>query len=72
MNNLGTVDINIYVDDPTGTDVWMTFTPGQAIAIDLRDKAHLASNFTADLGTSYYGKGASGDFAISYIAAKEY
>jgi hypothetical protein len=73
MNNLGTVDVDIYVDDPTGSgDPWMTFFPGQAIAMDLRDKAHLASNFTADLGTSFYGDGASGDFAISYIAAKEY
>lgn len=69
MNNLGTVAITIYVNDPSGTNVWMTFAAGQAIAIDFRDKAHLASNFGADIGTSYYGNGASGDFAISYISA---
>lgn len=69
MNNLGTVAIDIAVNDPTVTNVWMTFAPGQAIAIDMRDKAHLASNFGADIGTSYYGNGASGDFAISYISA---
>ena len=72
MNNLGTVPVDISIDDSTGTNVWMTFAAGQAIAMDLRDKAHLASNFTIDLGTTFYGNGASGDFAISYVAAKEY
>lgn len=70
MNNLGTVAVDISINDSTGSNVWMTFAAGQAIAMDLRDKAHQASNFTIDLGTTFYGSGASGDFAISYIAAK--
>ena len=72
FNNLGTVAVDISVNDSTGTDVWMTFAPGQAISMDMRCQQGKASNFTADLGTSFYGNGASGDFAISYIAAMEY
>lgn len=72
FDNQGTVPVAISVDDPTGASVWKTFPGGEALVLDLRDKAHLASNFTFDLGTSFYGDGASGDFSISYIAAKEY
>lgn len=72
FDNQGTVPVSISVDDPTGTNIWKTFPAGEAVVLDLRDKAHLASNFTFDLGTSFYGNGASGDFSIAYIAAKEY
>ena len=72
FDNLSTVEISISINDPTGSKVWKTFAAGSAIAMDMRDKAHQASNFTADLGDSFYGNGASGDFSISYIAAKEY
>lgn len=72
FDNQGTVDVEISVNDSTGTNVWKTFPGGEAVVLDLRDKAHLASNFTFDLGTTFYGNGASGDFSISYIAAKEY
>lgn len=72
FDNQGTVPVAISADDPTGTNVWKTFPGGEALVLDLRDKAHLASNFTFDVGTTFYGNGASGDFSISYIAAKEY
>jgi hypothetical protein len=72
FDNQGTVPVAISADDPTGAKVWKTFPGGEALVLDLRDKAHLASNFTFDQGTTFYGAGASGDFSISYIAAKEY
>lgn len=72
FDNQGTVAVTISVDDPSGATVWKTFPAGEAIVLDLRDKAHQAANFTFDLGTSFYGTGASGDFSISYIAAREY
>ncbi len=71
FDNQGTVPVAISVNDPTGSSVWKTFPAGEAIVLDLRDKAHLASNFTFDIGTSFYGNGASGGFSISYIAARE-
>lgn len=71
FDNQSTVSVAISVNDETGTNVWKTFTAGEALVLDLRDKAHLAPNFTIDLRTSFYGNGASGDFKISYIAAKE-
>lgn len=71
FNNQGIVNISISVNDPTGTNVWMTFTPGLTVAMDLRDKAHLAQNFCPDKGTTFYGNGASGTFSISYVSAME-
>ena len=72
FDNQSTVPVAISIDDPTGASVWKTFQGGTALVLDLRDKAHLASNFTCDLGTSFYGNGASGNFSISYVAAREY
>jgi len=69
FDNQGTVPIAISVNDSTGSAVWRTFPGGEAIVLDLRDKAHLASNFTFDLGTTFYGNGASGTFSISYVYA---
>jgi len=71
FDNQGTVAVAISVNDSTGTHIWKTFSPGEALVLDLRDKAHLAANFTIDLGTTFYGNGASGNFSISYLAAKE-
>lgn len=71
FDNMGTVPVTISVNDPTGANVWKTFGAGTALSVDMRDKAHLASNFTADLGDTFYGDGASGDFSISYIAARD-
>lgn len=69
MDNQGTAPIAISINDPTGANVWKTFPAGEAIAMDLRDKAHLAANFSADIGTTFYGNGASGDFSIAYVSA---
>lgn len=71
FDNQGTAAVAISVNDSTGGTVWKTFTPGEALVLDLRDKAHLAANFTFDVGTTFYGNGASGTFSISYIYAKE-
>lgn len=69
FDNLGEATVEISVD--AGETVWKTFAAGEAIVLDLRAAHGLAPNFTFDKGTSFYGDGASGDFSISYIYAKE-
>lgn len=71
FDNQGTVSVAISVNDPTGNTVWRTFPAGEAIILDLRCQQGKAPNFTFDLGTTFYGNGASGNFSISYIAARE-
>lgn len=68
FDNQSTVSIAISIDG--GTTTWKTFPAGEALVLDLRAAHGLAPNFTFDVGTSFYGNGASGDFSISYIYAK--
>lgn len=50
---------------------WKTFTAGEALVLDMRGNHGIASNFTFDVGTSFYGNGAAtGSFSISYVYAK--
>jgi hypothetical protein len=67
FDNQGTVAVSIYVNQTA--DVWKTFPAGEALVLDMRAANGVASNFTFDVGTSFYGNGASGDFSISYIYA---
>lgn len=69
FDNQGTVSVAISVNDSTGATIWRTFTPGEALVLDLRDKAGVAPNYTFDIGTTFFGNGASGTFSISYIYA---
>lgn len=71
FDNLGTATVTISVNNATGSTVWKTFAPGEAMVLDLRCHQGRAPNFTFDLNTSFYGNGASGNFSISYIYAKE-
>jgi hypothetical protein len=71
FDNQGTVPVAISVNDDTGASIWKTFPGGEAVVLDLRDKAHQAANFSFDIGTKFYGNGASGNFSIAYIAAKD-
>lgn len=66
FDNLGTVDVQITVDDIA----WKTFPGGEALVLDMRGNHGIAPNFTFNEGTSFYGNGASGDFSISYLYAK--
>ncbi len=66
FDNLGTVNVQISIDDVA----WKTFPGGEAIVLDMRANHGLAPNFTFDAGTSFSGNGASGDFSISYLYAK--
>ncbi len=68
FDNQGTVAVAISIDG--GTTTWRTFPAGEALVLDLRDKAGLAANYTFDVGTTFHGNGASGVFSISYIYAK--
>jgi hypothetical protein len=67
FDNQGTVPVAISVDG--GTTTWRTFTAGEALVLDLRDKHGMASNYTFDVGKTFHGNGASGTFSISYIYA---
>lgn len=71
FDNLGTVPVAISVNDSTGGTVWKTFDASEAVLLDLRCQQGRAPNFTFDLGTTFFGNGASGNFSISYIAARE-
>jgi hypothetical protein len=70
FDNQGTVSVAISVNDSSGSTVWRTFPAGEALILDLRNQHGIASNFSADIGTTFYGNGASGTFSISYIYAK--
>lgn len=66
FDNLGTVDVVISI----GTVSWKTFQGGEALVLDLRANLGVAPNFTFDKGTPFFGNGASGNFSISYLYAK--
>lgn len=67
FDNQGTVAVEISVDG--GATTWKTFPGGEALVLDLRAAHGLAPNYTFDVGTTFTGTGASGDFSISYIYA---
>ncbi len=71
FDNQSTAPVAISVNDASGTNIWKTFTAGEALVLDMRGNHGIASNFTADLGTTYYGAGTTGtgDFKISYTYA---
>lgn len=69
FDNQGTASVSISVNDSTGSTIWRTFTSGEALILDLRNQHGLAPNFSADIGTTFYGNGASGKFSISYLYA---
>ena len=68
FDNMGSVAVEISVDG--GSTTWKTFPAGEALVLDLRAASGVAPNYTFDVGTTFYGTGASGDFSISYIYAK--
>lgn len=67
FDNQGTVPVAISLSATGPT--WKTFKAGQALVLDLRAAHGFAPNYTFDIGTSFYGNGASGNFSISYIYA---
>jgi hypothetical protein len=71
FDNQASSSVAISVNDATGANVWKTFTAGEALTIDMRANHGMAANFTADLGTRFYGNGTNGtgNFKISYIYA---
>lgn len=68
FDNQSTVAVAISIDG--GTTTWKTFPAGEALVLDLRAAHGAAPNYTFDVGTTFFGNGASGDFSISYIYAK--
>ena len=67
FDNQGTVSVAISIDG--GVTTWRTFVAGEALVLDLRGNHGIASNFTMNIGTTFYGTGASGVFSISYLYA---
>lgn len=66
LNNLSTVSVTISISFDGGTTKisWMTFQAGQALVLD-------DDLWTFPKGTSFYGVGASGNFAIAYTYIKQ-
>ncbi len=69
FDNQGTAAVAISTDG--GITTWRTFTPGEALVLDLRANHGIAPSFTFPVGTNFSGDGASGTFSISYLFAKE-
>lgn len=69
FDNQGSVAISLYVNGTAAGNLWKTFPAGEAIVLDLRAASGVAPNYTFDVGTTFYGNGASGTFSISYIYA---
>jgi hypothetical protein len=67
FDNQGTSSVAI---SPDGVNTWRTFPAGEALVLDMRGNNGIAPNFTFDVGTSFYGNGASGTFSISYTFAQ--
>ena len=65
FDNLSTVPVTISVDG--GTTTWKTFDAGEALVLDLRANHGIAPNLSFDVGTTFSGNGASGNFSITYI-----
>jgi len=72
FDNQGGASVGIYVNGTAAENLWRTFPAGEALVLDLRTQAGVAANYTFDLGTAFYGLGASGDFSISYTYAMEH
>lgn len=66
FDNQGSASIVISIGDVE----WKTFPAGEALVLDMRGNHGIAPNFTFDEGTSFFGNGASGDFSISYLYAR--
>ena len=60
----------VEISDDGGITTWRTFPAGEALVLDLRGNHGISPNYTFDVGTTFYGNGASGDFSISYTYAK--
>jgi|SRR5215469_15625340 len=69
FDNQGSASVAISVNDSTGATVWRTFPAGEALVLDMRGNHGIAPNFTMDVGTTFFGNGASGTFSISYLYA---
>lgn len=67
FDNQGTAAVAISIDG--GTTTWRTFPAGEALVLDMRGNHGIAPNFTMDVGTTFFGNGASGNFSISYLYA---
>lgn len=69
FDNQSTSAADVSVNDSTGSNVWKTFPAGEALVIDFRANHGIASNWTPDIGTSFYVNGSTGTFSISYLYA---
>jgi hypothetical protein len=67
FDNQGSASVAISIDNFATT--WRTFPAGEALVLDMRGNHGIAPNFTIDVGTTFYGNGASGTFSISYLYA---
>lgn len=68
VDNQTTVTVELSVD---GTNVWKTFTSGEALVLDFRANGGIAGTFYMDGNTQFYVRGAAGTglFCISMLTA---
>lgn len=70
FDNQTDVSVPISID---GTNVWKTFSAGEAFVLDLRANHGIAPNYTIDIGTLFLTNaavGTSGSFRISIVYAE--
>lgn len=70
FDNQTDVAVPISID---GTNIWKTFSAGEALVLDMRSNHGIAENFLIDLGTLFQTNaavGLSGSFRISIIYAR--
>lgn len=70
FDNLSDQEVEISVSTlDAGTTVWKTFAAGSALVLDIKaSNPEIGTSF--DVGTTFIGNGASGDFSISYIYSR--
>ncbi|HEY3527463.1 MAG TPA: hypothetical protein VGK47_14805 [Nitrososphaeraceae archaeon] len=66
FDNQGSASVVISIDNIQ----WKTFPAGEALVLDMRGNHGMAANFTFDEGTQIFGNGASGNFSVSYLYAR--
>lgn len=71
FDNQGTASVAIYVNGTAASNLWRTFPGGEALVLDMRANSGVAQNYTPQIGTTFFGNGASGTFSISYTYAQD-
>jgi hypothetical protein len=64
LDNQGSVSVQLYINGTGASNLWKTFSGGEALVLDQDLSAF-------PVGTRFYGNGASGFFSIAYTYYKQ-